>query len=380
MMRLPIIAALAGASMTLPGCVAALVPIAAASAMGGKQLFGSKTPDGAQDAASAGSKQQAKAERKRLKAEEKRARAEAKVNDTPPRSLAAPSMPAAATLPAAPPVPGGMQYLYASGEAAAVSLQSYLGLMNYLLAVSSDRSVGHPVQSVVLAPGSTLTNIKFEPCGKKPLALVVDVDETMLLNLGFEGDQIAQGGAYDQSRWDAWEKAATGSQVAAVPGALSAVSVARGANITVVFNSNRQAATADQTSALLAAVGLGSAVHGDTLWLQGDVATDPGPRSGKDARRAAISAKYCVVAMAGDQLGDFSDQFNAPTLPLAERRKLVATRDVLALWGHGWFMLPNPVYGTGLKGNMNDVFPPATRWTPPATDPAKPIAPKKDFN
>ncbi len=380
MMRLPIIVALAGASMTLPGCVAALVPIAAASAMGGKHLFGSKTPDGAQGIASAGSKQQAKAERKRLKAEEKRARAEAKVNGTPPRSLAAPSMPAAATVPATTPVPGNMQYLYASGEAAAVSLQSYLGLMNYLLAVSSDRAVGHPVPSVVLAPGSTLTDIKFETCGNKPLALVVDVDETMLLNLGFEGDQIAQGGRYDQSRWDAWEKSATGGQVAAVPGALSAVSVARGANITVVFNSNRKAATADRTAALLAAAGLGSAVHGDTLWLQGDAATGSGPSSDKDARRTAISAKYCVIAMAGDQLGDFSDQFNAPGRSLADRRKLVASRDVLALWGHGWFILPNPVYGTGLKGNMNDVFPPATRWTPPATDTAMPIAPRKDVN
>jgi hypothetical protein len=28
-------------------------------------------------------------------------------------------------------------------------------------------------------------------------------------------------------------------------------------------------------------------------------------------------------------------------------------------------MLPNPVYGTGLKGGVDDIFPPDARWTDP---------------
>jgi hypothetical protein len=36
------------------------------------------------------------------------------------------------------------------------------------------------------------------------------------------------------------------------------------------------------------------------------------------------------------------------------------------LWGAGWFILPNPVYGTGLKGTIGDIFPPEKRWTDPA--------------
>ena len=37
-----------------------------------------------------------------------------------------------------------------------------------------------------------------------------------------------------------------------------------------------------------------------------------------------------------------------------------------ALWGRGWFMLPNPVYGTGLGAGWDESFPPDRRWTAPA--------------
>src|SRR3546814_3740399 len=68
-------------------------------------------------------------------------------------------------------VPPGMQYLYGSGEAAAASLQTYRALDTYLMARSSDRSIGHQVKSVVLAPGATLDAPKFADCGEKPLAV-----------------------------------------------------------------------------------------------------------------------------------------------------------------------------------------------------------------
>jgi hypothetical protein len=205
--------ALAGASLMLPGCIAAIVPVAAAGAIGGKQALGRN-----QAAAQAPSDKSArKAERRQLKDQRRRDKDERKrAQGTRSAPYVVPSAAAPAQTTASA-VPGGMQYLYASGEAAAVSMQAYLQLMNYLLAVSSDGSVGHPVQSVVLAPGTTLAQGKFMPCGKKPLAMVLDVDETAILNTGFEGDQVTQGGAYDQQRWEAWERSATGAQVEAVP-------------------------------------------------------------------------------------------------------------------------------------------------------------------
>jgi 5'-nucleotidase (lipoprotein e(P4) family) len=268
------------------------------------------------------------------------------------------------------PVPPGMQYLYGSGEAEAQDLQTYIAMADFLIAKSSDKAVGHPVTSVVLAPGATLQAPVFEQCGDKPLAIVLDIDETSILNLGFEGDQVLNGGAYDLKRWDAWERSDQG-KVVPVPGVLDMIDVARKSGVTVIFNSNRSSANAQATADMLKQAGFGSVEHLKTLWLEGDAGTG----GAKDARRWAISARYCVVAMAGDQLGDFSDLFNAD-LPLSERRAAVNTRDFQILWGRGWFILPNPVYGTAIKGDFPTIFPRETRWSPPVDqgDPSPPPA------
>ena len=67
--------------------------------------------------------------------------------------------------------------------------------------------------------------------------------------------------------------------------------------------------------------------------------------------------------MGGDQLGDFSDLFNAPA-SVAERRARADGPRVAALWGRGWFVFPNPVYGKALKGGPDDIFPADRRWHP----------------
>lgn len=271
----------------------------------------------------------------------------------------------AAATPAVPTgnAPPGMQYLYGSGEAAALSMQAYQALWNYLKNEIGYRRDKTQIRSVVLAPGSTLDNPRFDTCGKRPLAVVLDVDETALLNLGYEHDEAARGGTYDAARWSRWEQ--TGAdKVAAVPGAAEALAAARREGFTVIFNSNRSAASAVQTAAAIEHAGLGPAALFDTLWLRGE-----GETSGKDARRQKIAQRYCVVAMAGDQLGDFSDLFNAPDAPVAARRNSVGGTLLAPLWGAGWFMLPNPVYGTGLKGGLDDIFPPDARWTDPGATP-----------
>jgi predicted secreted acid phosphatase len=131
--------------------------------------------------------------------------------------------------------------------------------------------------------------------------------------------------------------------------------------VTVIFNTNRDADLAAGTEAAIAAAGLGRAVHGETLYLQGDDALG----SAKDGRRAMIAAKYCVIAMGGDQLGDFSDLFNARGIPVAERRQAATRGWAAQMWGNGWFALPNPVYGSGLRGGLDDLFPADKRWDDP---------------
>jgi 5'-nucleotidase (lipoprotein e(P4) family) len=265
-------------------------------------------------------------------------------------------------------VPPGMQFLYGSGEAVALDMQAYMLLNDLMFARSGSAQVGHDEKSAVLAPGATLDKPVYLPCGDKPLAVVFDVDETALLNLGYEANEATTGQPYSAERWDRWEKFGADA-VAAMPGMLEAKAVANASHVTFVYNTNRSAANAAATEKALNNAGIGPAVHGETLWLQGD----EGGGSGKDARRWAIAKKYCVIALVGDQLGDFSDLFNAPGVTPADRRALAGGRAIKTMWGHGWFVLPNPVYGTALKGGMDDVFPADKRWH----DPAGPIGGSK---
>lgn len=265
--------------------------------------------------------------------------------------------PVTPTGPAVP--PAGMQYLYGSGEAAALSRQAWTALVAHAAAVVKAR----PADSVVLADGASLDAPTFVPCGNRPLAAVFDVDETVMLNTGFEYHDAKTGKGYVAADWDAWEKTGEGA-VGPVPGADSGLQALRAMGVTVIFNTNRSAANADATVRAIRAAGLGEAVHGQTLYLAGDDAMG----SRKDGRRATISRTYCVIALGGDQLGDFTDLFNAgQSVPV--RRAATANAGIAELWGNGWFVLPNPVYGSGLKGGFDDVFPADKRWAPESAKP-----------
>jgi 5'-nucleotidase (lipoprotein e(P4) family) len=247
-------------------------------------------------------------------------------------------------------IPANYQF-YGSAEAGALSQQAFHALIAY----AKTRVDNRPKDSVILADGAPLVKGDFIPCGDKPFAAVFDVDETMIRNLGFEA-RAATGEKFDPARWSRWEG---GDQAAvdAMPGAGHAVDDLRKMGVTVIFNTNRDARHAAQTAAILDALKLGPAVHGDTLFLRGDVDGKPG----KDGRRLAIAAKYCVIVMGGDQLGDFSDRF-AQAGSAADRRAVAIHSRAAGLWGKGWFVLPNAVYGSALQGGLDDNFPLDKRW------------------
>ena len=326
----------------LQGCVAVAIPAGAAALAGGKVVL----DDGRNERAMRGGP-------------------EAKAPAVPAAGLP----PSAVSQPAPPPPPAtpdaGMQFLYGSGEAAALGNQAYNALIARIKASADYRELNFPVASLVIAPGSSLTAPHFVPCDNKPLAIVLDIDETAVLNLGYEENDARHRLAYDEERWKRWEATGSGA-AAAVPGALAAVAAARRANVATIFISNRTTLNAEATAQLLDEVGLGRPRPGDTLLLRPD-----GAGSGKDERRAQVAARYCVIAMVGDQLGDFSDLFNARGMTPAARRAAADNDELRPLWGAGWYMLPNPVYGTGLKGDFDDVFPKDKRWADPAGQGAK---------
>ena len=254
--------------------------------------------------------------------------------------------------------PDTMQWLYGSGEAAGASIQSWRNIADYAIARSRERRVP---QSVAMGVGGAIA----EPasCARgdswKPLAVVFDVDETVILNQGYEYWTTSTGNSFSKETWEKWEKTGA-SYIRPVPGAVTGIRRLREAGITPVFNTNREFSPEGAARAI-AAAGLGEAVHRDTLFLRGDDGVNSGD---KDGRRALIAERYCVVALAGDNLGDFADVFNDDARTPLERRELAARGDLAQLWGNGWFVLPNPVYGYSLKGTVEQVFPEGTRWSP----------------
>ena len=250
----------------------------------------------------------------------------------------------------------GMQWLYGAGEGAATSLQTYRAMQAHALAALRSR----PRDSVILAASSGLANPTFVPCGRKPLAVVLDVDETVIQNLGYEYALAKSGKETDGAALNRWQKEPR-TQVKAMPGAVPALNALRAKGIAVVYNTNRDDEDAAATAVTIVNAGLPPGEIKTTLFHRGDV----DGQSGKDGRRSHIAERYCVVAMVGDQLGDFSDHFNRRGIGTQERRAAAETGALAALWGNGWYLLSNPAYGPGLRGGIDEVYPPEVRWTDP---------------
>ncbi|TCD06891.1 acid phosphatase [Erythrobacteraceae bacterium CFH 75059] len=261
------------------------------------------------------------------------------------------------------PVPLGTRWLYSSAEAAAVSLQAFRQLGDYVRA----RQAAQPAASVLLGLPGRPDGLGTESCllpggGRKPPAVIFDGDETLVLNRGHEYWRATSGQPFDPAVWAEWER--TGNpQLAAVPGAVAAVRALREAGITPIINTNRALETAADTVRGFAQLGFGDYIVGETIFLRGMDAAG----SDKDPRRARIAARYCVLAQVGDNLGDFADLFNERELGAQERRRIAQRGEVAQLWGNGWFVLPNPVYGAFDRGGIADVFPPDARWQPQTT-------------
>jgi acid phosphatase len=174
-----------------------------------------------------------------------------------------------------------------------------------------------------------------------PVAVIVDVDETVLDNSLYQSRLLETGGSYDLSTWNPWcnEAAAT-----AIPGALDFALRADAAGVRIFYVTNRRAVTEDATRTNLKALGFPIDETQDTVLMRGE--SEAWSESDKTPRRAHVAAEHRVVALVGDTLGDFIEDGD---LDPGARRALVDEH--IDKFGRGWFMLPNPMYG----GWMNAV-------------------------
>ena len=166
---------------------------------------------------------------------------------------------------------------------------------------------------------------------RRPLAVVVDIDETVLDNSPYQASGIRDGRTFDQDSWRTWTDLASAK---ACPGALDFLRFARSAGCEVFYITNRDIREKASTLKNLNDLGFPDADEAHLLLMDGT--------SDKTERRARVRATHNVVLLAGDQLRDFDERFKDRSANYG-RDAVDALSDSLS---QHFILLPNPMYGT----------------------------------
>ncbi|MEO8590662.1 MAG: 5'-nucleotidase, lipoprotein e(P4) family [Flavobacteriales bacterium] len=178
---------------------------------------------------------------------------------------------------------------------------------------------------------------------KRPPAVIVDIDETVLDNSPYQVTAAGQGHTFDQATWLEWTNKA---RAAAIPGAVRFLKEAKALGCQVFYLSNRDAREKAGTLRNLDSLGFPDADEKHLLLSEGT--------SDKTARRARVAADHHVVLLIGDQLRDFDERFKDRSVN--NGKDLVdSMADTLRQY---FILLPNPMYGTyrdAVQGKGTDV-------------------------
>ena len=166
---------------------------------------------------------------------------------------------------------------------------------------------------------------------KKPRAVMVDIDETVLDNSPAQASNIKNRQPFALKDWYAWGEM---RKAKAIPGAVDFLNYANSKSVRVFFVTNRDEVQKQATIDNLKNAGFAN-VSADNVLLR---TTD----ASKEARRQFIMQKYRIVLFMGDNLDDHSNVFE---------RKSVADRfaevdKAKDLFGKRYILLPNAMYGT----------------------------------
>jgi len=163
-----------------------------------------------------------------------------------------------------------------------------------------------------------------------PLAVVLDIDETVLDNSPQTARQIMDGEAFSNEMWDEW---CSLSEADPLPGALEFTLQAEAMGVEVFYISNRGNHLLEVSLENLKSAGFPNADEEHVL-----LKTDS---SLKDERRAKVRESHDVVLLIGDNLGDFSGVFDHRQDGSASL-KVMENHD---MFGYEFILLPNPLYG-----------------------------------
>jgi acid phosphatase len=171
--------------------------------------------------------------------------------------------------------------------------------------------------------------------GLRRLAVIMDLDETVLDNSAFQGELTRRRTIFTAALWDEWVAKA---QATALSGALDFIAYAESRGVTVFYVTNRTVASEAATRRNLERLGVRLPADIDTVLT---VRERPEWSNEKSNRRAMIAATHRILMLVGDDLGDF--QAAAREMPV---NRVKAAEQYAGYWGERWVLLANPTYGS----------------------------------
>jgi 5'-nucleotidase (lipoprotein e(P4) family) len=189
---------------------------------------------------------------------------------------------------------------------------------------------------------------RANPAQGLPLAVIVDVDETVLDNSPYQARLVRDGAFYDEVTWDAWVRELKATPV---PGALEFAQAAAARGVTVFYLTNRAAHLEQPTLDNLRALGFPVTDASQFLGLGYFVEGCDQQGSEKGCRRQAVGRTHRVLMQFGDQIGDMVTVVaNTPE----GREQSIAP--YVGWVGERWFVLPNPTYGSWEPALFNNAW------------------------
>ena len=179
---------------------------------------------------------------------------------------------------------------------------------------------------------------------RKPLAIVLDADETVVDNTKLMGESIVNGNGRFDAPW--WRQAVYQGKSQAMPGAVEFLNEVHKQGVEIFYVSNRYApVNYDATVQNFKELGFPSVDKDHVLLFEKD--------SDKQPRFDMIAKKYYVIVYMGDNAGDFPIGTKGKTL--AERNSIIDAHK--EDFGTTFVVFPNPAYGSWVsvlaKGYQN---------------------------
>jgi len=169
------------------------------------------------------------------------------------------------------------------------------------------------------------------------LAIVLDIDETVLDNSPYEAESILKNMSYPTG-WDEWIFKADAEPL---PGVIEFLSYADSKKVQIFYITNRRDKYREATVKNLIEKGLPQTSEGHLMFRTAE--------SSKETRRLQVIQNHKIILLIGDNLGDFDKLFDDQAM---ERRSAVV--DSLKLeFGKRFIILPNPMYGDWLQAIYN---------------------------